>query len=643
MHNPTVTRRPTLGRPICPHAKSFVSPHAGRDKGIDSMLDRRAFLAGLGGAALSPFAGGASAQTTLSAATERDRALDALLSAWFEADLIGYPEQATNLGIDVGERAQLRHRLSDASIATAFDTARQAVERYRELRSFGRDGLSAAGQLNYDVAEFRWSIRAEGARFRYGRGVGYPYVVSQLGGNYYWSPDFIENQHPVTTRDDAEAYIARLDDLARVLGEETERIRHDAGLGVIPPDFVIDRTLSSLIAMRRIAPAEHPLVRALERKTRERGIVGDWDTRALGIVAGPVAAALDGQIETLTQLRARAVGDPGVWRLPDGEAFYALALRSQTTASLDAGEIHRMGLAQVAELEAQLDPLLRAQGYSSGTIGQRLNALARDPRFLYPNTDAGRAEILADLERQMADLAPLLPRMFSRLPRANVVIRRVPPAIEAGAPFGYYSPPSLDGSRPGAFYINLRDTAEWPKHSLPSFTYHEVMPGHHLQIALVRESASMPLYRQTLSFPGYGEGWGVYAEQVADELGVYVDDPLGRIGFLYFYLFRAARLVVDTGLNQRRWSRERAIRYMIDVAAQPESLTIREVERYGVWPGQACAYKVGQTVIAQLRADTQQRMGQQFDIRRFHDLVLLGGPVPLTVLARRVREAMASR
>jgi len=607
---------------------------------LNALSDRRAVLVGLGGAALSPFASGAAAQAAATAAPDRDRALDALLSAWFEADLTGYPEQATSLGIDVGERAPLRYRLSSASIAAAQDEGRRAIKRRDELGAFGREGLSAEGQLNYDVAEFRWSVRAEGARFPYGRGVAYPYVVSQLGGNYYWSPDFIENQHPVATLGDAEAYIARLEALAGVLSEESERIDHDAAIGVIPPDFVLDRTLGNLRAMRAIAPAESPLVRALGRKTRERGLAGDWEARALRIVAGPIAAALDGQIETLERLRPSAASDPGVWRLPDGEAFYALALRSHTTAVLDAEEIHRMGLAQVADLQGQLEPMLRAQGFTRGTVGQRLNALARDPRFLYPNTEAGRAEILASLERQMADLAPLLPRMFNTLPRAHVVIRRVPPAIEVGAPFGYYSPPSLDGSRPGAFYINLRDTAEWPRHSLPSFTYHEAMPGHHLQIALVRETVSLPLYRRTLSFPGYGEGWGVYAEQVADELGVYADDPLGRIGFLYFYLFRAARLVVDTGLNQKRWSRERAIRYMIEVAAQPESLTIREVERYGVWPGQACAYKIGQTVIAELRAQSQRRLGPRFDIRRFHDLVLLGGPVPLTVLERRVRDAI---
>lgn len=606
---------------------------------MDALVDRRAVLVGLGGVALSPFAAGAAAQTAPPASTDRDRALDALLSAWFEVDLNGYPEQATSLGIDVGERAPLRYRLSSASIATALDEGRRAVARRAQLRAFGREGLSAEGQLNYDVAEFRWSVRAEGAQFPYGRGVGYPYVVSQLGGNYYWSPDFIENQHPVATLDDAEAYIARLEAFARVLSEESERIDHDAGLRVIPPDFVLDRTLGNLRAMRGVAPAENHLVRALQRKTHERGLAGDWQGRALNIVAGPVAAALDGQIQTLEHLRARAVSDPGVWRLPDGEEFYALALRSQTTAALDAEEVHRLGLEQVADLQGQLDPLLRAQGFTRGTVGERLNALARDPRFLYPNTDAGRAEILASLERQMADLAPLLPRMFNTLPRANVVIRRVPAAIESGAPFGYYSPPSLDGARPGAFYINLRDTAEWPKHSLPSFTYHEAMPGHHLQIALVRETMSLPLYRRTLSFPGYGEGWGVYAEQLADELGVYSDDPLGRIGYLYFYLFRAARLVVDTGLNQRRWSRERAIRYMIEVAAQPESLVVREVERYGVWPGQACAYKIGQTEIARIRAEAQRRMGPRFDIRQFHDFVLLGGPVPLSVLERRVREA----
>jgi uncharacterized protein (DUF885 family) len=333
------------------------------------------------------------------------------------------------------------------------------------------------------------------------------------------------------------------------------------------------------------------------------------------------------------------VHDAGVWRLPAGESYYAMALKYNNTTDLSPDEVHQMGLDQVRDLHGQLDTMLRAQGYTRGSVGDRLNALNKEPRFLYPNTDAGRAELLASLNAQMRDIQPLLPRMFNRIPKARMEIRRVPVAIEAGAPGGYAQAPSLDGSRPGAYYINLKDTHEWPKNGLPTLTYHEATPGHLFQGSLARETGELPLYRRTQGFSAYNEGWALYAERLADELGVYADDPFGRIGYLQSYLFRAVRLVVDTGLHHKRWSREQAIRYMVENAAEPEGSATREIERYSVWPGQATAYKIGQTVIARLREEAEQRPG--FDIKRFHDAVLLGGSMPLTVLERRVREAMA--
>jgi len=305
-------------------------------------------------------------------------------------------------------------------------------------------------------------------------------------------------------------------------------------------------------------------------------------------------------------------------------------------------EVHQMGLDQVRDLHSQLDVLLRAQGYSRGTVGERINALNREERFLIPNTDEGRARLLASLNEQVAEITPMLPRMFNTIPRAAVEIRRVPVEIEAGAPGGYYQGASLDGSRPGAYYINLKDTHEWPTIGLPTLTWHEAVPGHHFQISIAREAGELPIYRRTGGFSAYSEGWALYAERVADELGVYEGDPFGRIGYLQSYLFRATRLVVDSGLHHKRWTREQAIRWMVENAAEPEGSAVREIERYIVWPGQATAYKIGQTVIANLRDEAERRMGSRFDIKAFHDVVLLGGAMPLTVLERRVREWMAA-
>lgn len=603
------------------------------------MTDRRVFLAGSGALALLGLAACATTRTLPQGKAGRDAELEALLSAWFREDLQDIPTFATELGLDVGELAHLRHRLGDVSFAAVAKQRRQAIERYRQLLAFDADGLSDAGRLNYDVTISRASTRAEGARFDYGhvRGRPTPYIVSQLGGGYHSVPVFLESQHPIATRVDAEAYIDRLEAYGPLLVEETKRVAYDVSVGAVPPDFIIDATVASLRRARSAAANESPLVESLRKRTREQGIAGDWEAQATRLVAGPIADGLDRQIRFFQDLRPSAHHDAGVWRLPEGEAYYAACLRYSTNTSLDAEEVHRIGLEQVAELQAQIDTLLRAQGFTEGTVGERLNILKQDPRLLYPNTDAGRAEILADLERQMAQIEPLLPRVFNVLPRGKVAIRRIPEQIEAGAPPAYYDPPSRDGSRPGVYYVNLRDTADLPKYTLRSLAYHEAIPGHHLQNALEQEVAAVPLHRSMQVFPAYSEGWAVYAEQVADELGAYENDALGRIGFLHFYLFRAARLVVDSGLHHKRWSREQAIGYMTEQAAQPQGMAVREVDRYNVWPANACAYKIGHNVIVGLREEARRKMGGRFDIRQFHDLVLLGGEVPLDVLERRVR------
>ncbi len=599
------------------------------------MLDRRTFLASSTAIGLLTLTGAARGQ---GAADARDGELHTLLEGWFEQDLDEAPTFATNLGLDTGARAALRGQLSESSLEERLRTRDRAVARDRQLGAFGRDGLTPDGQLNYDIAAFRWSVSAQGAQFNYGGGGRpAPYVVSQLGGAYYSVPDFLNTQHPVRTAADAEAYLSRLDAFGRNLEQEAECIRHDAAAGVIPPDFVLDKAIASIAAMRATPVAESGLVSSLTRRAGEAGL-GDYEARAAAIVSGRIADGLDRQLAALREIRPQAVHDAGCWRLPDGEAYYDWGIRSNTTTTMTGEEIHRVGLEQVADLQSRIDVLLREQGMTEGTVGDRINAMNRDPARSFPNTDEGRAELLGWLNQLMAELQPLLPRVFNRIPSAPVEIRRVPPAIEAGAPGGYYQAASLDGSRPGAYYINLGNTADWPRHSLPTLTYHEASPGHHFQISLAREAGDLPLYRRTAGFSAFSEGWALYTERVADELGVYADNPFGRIGYLQAYLFRAVRLVVDSGMHHHRWSREQAIRYMVENSARPEGSAIREIERYSVWPGQACAYKIGQTVIANLRDEIEGRQGAAFDIKAFHDTVLLGGAMPLSVLERRVRE-----
>jgi uncharacterized protein (DUF885 family) len=334
----------------------------------------------------------------------------------------------------------------------------------------------------------------------------------------------------------------------------------------------------------------------------------------------------------LTELRRGAGPNPAATRLPDGERFYAMCLRYQTSTTLSPDEIHQTGVRQIAELSAAAEPLLRAEGLTQGSVGERITALGRLDRHLYPNTDAGRAELLADLTRSMERLRARMPEVFQTIPRSPMEIKRVPPAIELGAPRGYAQGPSLDGVRPGAYYINLRDTRSWPKWALPTLTHHEAIPGHLWQGSIVLENQSIPLLLRNIGVSAYGEGWGLYAEQLADEIGMYAEHPLGRLGMIQSFMYRSARLVTDTGMHAMGWSRERAIAYFMENVGLDALSSTSEIERYVVWPGQACSYKIGHNEIVRLREEARARLGERFDIKSFHDAVLLNGDMPLEVL-----------
>jgi uncharacterized protein (DUF885 family) len=321
-----------------------------------------------------------------------------------------------------------------------------------------------------------------------------------------------------------------------------------------------------------------------------------------------------------------------------------VALRFATTTDMTPEEVHQLGVTQAAELNARMDTLLRKEGKTSGTVRERVQALSKDPKYLYPDTDAGRQQILDYCNGLLKALQPHLPQYFNILPKAPVEIRRVPPYTEAGAPGGYYNIPALDGSRPGAFYINLRDTSELPRWTLPTLVHHESAPGHHFQLALVLEMPALPLIRKAGGgFSANTEGWALYAEQLCDEMGLYDEDPLGRLGMLQAATFRAARCVVDTGLHTKGWTRERAIDYMVETTGDNRNSMTSEVERYCTWPGQACSYKVGQTLWLKIRANARERLGAKFDIRAFHDAGLTAAPMPMSVLARVMDEWVRSQ
>ena len=571
-----------------------------------------------------------------------------LYDAIFDGVLEASPIGATGLGLDTGSRAALKARLDSRSYADRLNIFKPMVEARPALAAIDPSGLTGRDRSDYDSVVWMADRSAEIADFPFG-GVdsyGYPcpYVVSQLTGLYQAVPDFLDSQHSVATPTDAEAYLSRLESFAAGMNHETDRSARDAAdHGVVPPDFVLNKALTQLRALRRETGEEAGLVRSLVRKTTAAGIAGDWARRATALVDGPVAAALDRQIAQLERQLPDAAHDAGIGTRPQGEAYYNLCLRFQTSTGLTPAQAHQVGLEQVAQIEALADPLLRQRGYTDGSVGARLTAFGRQPEYLYANTDDGRAALLADLNRQVAAIEARLPRIFDRLPQARVEVRRVPPSIELGAPRGYAQSPSLDGSRPGAYYINLVDTQIWPRWALPTLTYHESLPGHHLQGALALEATDTPLLLKSMGFNAYGEGWGLYAEQLADELGMYDDFPEGRLGYHQSFLYRAARIVIDTGIHAMGWSREQAIRYMIETVGLAPTAAESEIERYCVWPGQACGYKIGHTEIDRLRTVARERTGDRFDIKSFHAAVLDGGAMPLEVLGRVVDQWAAAR
>ena len=598
------------------------------------MIDRRRLMlstAGLGLTAALP----AIAQTPVGS---EDARLHTLLLAQFEDGLDRSPESATSLGLDVGPRAAQRGQLADRSVAAFQAEVPRNRERLAQLQAIDADALSADGRLSYDIALFQRELAVGYARFPWHTPDGWrqtPYGVSQLGGAYATVPDFLDSTHPIETLDDVEAFLNRLDAFPNALDQDTERMLANAEMGVIAPDFVLDKTRLQLTALRDQPGEQQAMIQSLVRRSAEKGLP-NFGPGAARIFDGRVRDALARQIAAVETLRARSSHQAGVLRVPDGEAYYAHNLRNFTTTDYSPADIHRIGLEQVADLQNQIDVLLKGEGYTQGTVAERLAGLRSEPRFRFANTDAGREELLAFVNAEMATIRARMPEVFPRIPRNDFLVRRVPPAIEAGAPGGYAQGGSLDGTRPGIYYINLRDTAEWPRWTLKTLTYHEAAPGHLFQGALAREAGELPIYRRVGGFSAYGEGWGLYSERLADELGVYEGDPFGRIGYLESFLFRACRLVVDTGLHAQDWSRERAIQYFTENVGDPNEA---EVERYCVAPGQACSYKIGETFITALRASLKDRPG--FDLKRFHAAVIDGGNIPLTILERRVRAAMA--
>jgi uncharacterized protein (DUF885 family) len=601
-------------------------------------LNRREVIAALASSAALPWlAGCRGGGDSGSSGPDETEAL-ALLDSCADNLLALFPETATSLGLDTGERAALRSQLTDRSEAGKQRIAEQVRADLARVNAFDIGRLSHGTRTSFEVVRSAYATALEGFALPYGdMTVGSwrntPYVVIQNVGAYLDIPRFLDSDHRIENATDAEAYLTRLQSYAKQLDGELGRIQAAREMGLVPPAFLLDRALGQLNLSIESARQGGSLAESIDRRTKN--IPGGWAERARTIARQEIAPALERQSAELQAQRRVATSDPGISARPDGARFYSWALKASTTTSMTPDEIHELGQSELRDLHAQMDTILKEVGYSQGSVGERMKALAKDPRYRFAEGDAGRAEIMAFINDRLEWIKAQMPRAFNTVVSPNMEVKRLPPEEEPGAPGAYGGAGSIDGTIPGRFWINLRTTALHSKYSLADLTFHEAIPGH---IWEGEYSRSMPRIRTMLAFNAFSEGWALYAEQLADELGAYETDRVGRLGYLQSIAFRACRLVVDTGLHARGWTRAQGVQFFVDVNGSNPEEVASEVDRYCSWPGQACGYKVGHTEINRQRQKAQASLGSRFDLKAFNDTVVLGGNVPLDVLGRNVAE-----
>jgi len=553
-----------------------------------------------------------------------------------------HPMLLTGLGILDGTPVHFfAGDLDDFSVTFARREARFLDRQIQILHRYRTDRMSESQRLSYQVLDWFLTDQQRGNRFLF-----YDYPVNQLFGMQSVLPDFMMNTHPLRRPRDAEDYVKRLARFGVAYDQVIEGLRLRERMRVIPPRFVLREVSAEMKSFRRVPADSNPLVRTFAARIDTmpgltRGERARLERRVADEVRRTVHPAYDRLIAACAHLEAVASEDDGVWKLPNGDAYYDQCLRSNTTTDLPADTIHVLGLREVARLQAEMKEILARHGYPTRDLAATMIQLAGEPRFHYPPGDSGRTRILADYQAIIDEANRRVAPLFGVRPGFGVEVKRVPAFREATAPAAYYQPASIGGERPGIFFVNLRDPAETSRLGMPTTAYHEAIPGHHFQLTIAQQLKGMPFFRRIIPFTAYVEGWGLYAERVALENGFH-RDAYDSLGALQAELFRAVRLVVDTGIHRKRWTREQAIDYMMRTTGMREKEVTTEVERYIVNPGQACAYKVGQLKILELRQRAMDRLGPGFDLKRFHDVVLTNGALPLTLLEQVVDEWIAA-
>lgn len=518
-------------------------------------------------------------------------------------------------------------------------------EFFTEMRAFGEglqqyddEDLDADQRLSKEIAQYLTNMLTDAEPFRY-----HTYPANQMGGIQSSFPSFMDSSHQVHSVEDAENYLSRMSELPRKHEQYLLGLKIREGKGIIPPRFVVDRVLVQMREFVATPAQENILYSSLAKKLSEAEDIDE--TKAEELLARVetsinqnIYPAYELFINYFSELETKAGDDHGYWHLPDGPAAYKLALRLFTTTDYTADEIHKIGLSEVARIQAEMLEIFASEGIDiSQGYSEAMDAYSSKPEFYYEDSDAGRAQILEDYQAMLDEIDAKMGQAFNIRPKAGLEVVRIPEFREETAPGAYYEQPAIDGSRPGRFYANLYDIKATPKFGMRTLAAHEGIPGHHFQIAIAMELEGMPLMRRFAPFVAYVEGWALYAERVAWEQGL-MPTAADNIGRLTAELFRAVRLVVDTGIHDQRWTREEAIDYMLVNTGMAESDVISEIERYIVMPGQATAYKVGMMKILELRQKAMDRLGDRFDLREFHDVVLKNGAVPLDILERLVDE-----
>jgi uncharacterized protein (DUF885 family) len=532
--------------------------------------------------------------------------------------------------------------LTDQSLAHEKKMQAKLKDDLATLQKYDRSSMNEADALNYDMLAYFLTMQAEGEKFSH-----HNYPLNQLFGIQNEFPTFMGTQHPVESAKDAENYLARLDKVPLMVNQVMEGLIVREQEKIIPPTFVVEKVLKEMHAFVAAEPKQNILYSSLVEKfselkdgqisqTQQKQFLSDTEVA----IRDKVYPAYQKFINYYEQLLPKTTGNNGVWALPDGDAFYAYSVKMHTTTDMTPEQVHQLGLSEVARIEAEMNAILVAEGLAEGTVGARIQEISKRPDQLYPDTEAGRAEIINSFQEIINEINNGLDPYFNSRPKMGVEVERVPEFREKTAPGAYYNPPAFDGSRPGVFYINLRNTAEVAKFGMRTLAYHEGIPGHHFQIALQQELTGVPTFRKVLPFTAFAEGWALYSERLAWEAG-FQKDPLDNLGRLQAEMFRAVRLVVDTGMHYKHWTREQSITYMLEKTGMPETDVIAEIERYLVMPGQALAYKVGMNKILELREKAKIELGAKFDIKAFHDVVLTGGSMPMALLEKRVDEWIA--